>query len=148
VPRKAALGTAPAPVHLLLITAERHFKERFERVASEHHWTIENAYSVDEAASVLASKPVPLVVYDWEPAGEDWLTGLERLASLPGRPCVFLVSRVLDSNLWEELIRHGGYDVLARSAESEEIKRNITFAWFWANRPHTALDSQKENPNS
>jgi ActR/RegA family two-component response regulator len=147
-PQKASFATVPMPVRLLLITADREFRERFERVATENRWEVKNAESVDEAISLVGSKTMPLVAYDWEPAGEDWLTGLDKLASLPCRPCVFLVSRVLDSNLWQELISHGGYDVLARSAESEEIRRNIAFAWFWANRPHATLDGQKEMPNS
>ena len=142
------LDVVPRRVQVLLISADRNFRARFERAVRDSRWELRTLDSVVEAASLMAPGTKSLVVYDWETLDGDWSPGLQALKSMPGQTCVFLVSRSLDNNLWQEVIRLGGYDVLARSADSEEIKRNIAFAWFWSIRPRTLLGDAKEITHS
>jgi hypothetical protein len=51
-----------------------------------------------------------------------------------------LASRLVDDNLRQEVIRFGGYDVVARSAVRDQIVRTIQFAWFWTTRSHRFSD--------
>jgi len=54
------------------------------------------------------------------------------LSSSRHRPCVLLVSRVVDDYLWNEVVRRGGYDVLSKPLREEEVARAIKLAWaYW-----------------
>ena len=56
---------------------------------------------------------------------------LAKIASQPQAVCVLLASRVMDDYLWHQVIRHHGYDVVAKPFQPEELRRAVTFAWSW-----------------
>jgi len=135
-------------VRLLIITTDDGFFKRMEAVASDSGWHVQRANSLQEAENLLQLRSGPLVILDWERLAQDWRPDLARLTALNEDLCVFLVSRVLDDNLWQELIRHGGYDVLLRTAEPEEMRRDIAFAWFWMGRSNRELHPDREIKHS
>jgi FixJ family two-component response regulator len=53
---------------------------------------------------------------------------VEELSSSRVRPCVILVSGVLDERLWAEVVGHGGYEVLAKPLQAEQAIRVIKLA--------------------
>jgi hypothetical protein len=58
---------------------------------------------------------------------------MDRLSSLPDHPCLLLASPVDDEYLCAEVVRHGGFDVMPRSASQDRIIGNIRFASFSRN---------------
>jgi DNA-binding NarL/FixJ family response regulator len=90
--------------------------------------------------TIIRSLDVPLVILDWDENGRDWRDGLSRLSSVHQQICVLLASRVVDDNLREEVLRFHGYDVLAKSADGEQIIRTVQFAWFWITRSTALAD--------
>jgi hypothetical protein len=79
---------------------------------------------------MLLSAAIPMAVYDWNPAEQNWQPALERLATLKPRVCLLLASRVADRYLLDEVVRSGGYDLLVRSSSREDLIRKIESAWF------------------
>ena len=48
------------------------------------------------------------------------------------KSCVVLVSPVNDEYLWQEVIQYGGFDVITKPFQSDQIRRHIDHAWlFW-----------------
>ena len=58
---------------------------------------------------------------------------MDRLSALPDHPCLLLASPVDDEYLCAEVVRHGGFDVMPRSASQDRIIGNVRFASFSRN---------------
>jgi DNA-binding response OmpR family regulator len=129
-----------ASIRLLAITLDDRFYAGLVEIASSSGWEIHRASSVQEGLDIVRSLSVPLVLFDWDESGPNWRRGLARLCAAPTHPCILLASRLVDDNLRQEVIRFGGYDVLARSAVRDQVLRTIQFAWFWITRSHRFSD--------
>ena len=59
--------------------------------------------------------------------GEDhsWKNVLDRLAGMDGPPRLIVMSRLADERLWAEVLNLGGYDVLAKPLDCEELRRVV-----------------------
>ena len=65
-------------------------------------------------------------------AGLDWRDVLATLAASRPDCSVILTSPVNDEYLWEEVVRRGGYDVLAKPLQEDQTVRAVNLAWSYA----------------
>lgn len=91
-------------------------------------WTFSRAGDLGEATSALAHAAVPIVLYDRELPGATWSEGFETLAAIRKPVALILLSNVSDPYLWDEVVRHGGFDVLTRPFSREEVISLLLFA--------------------
>jgi FixJ family two-component response regulator len=86
----------------------------------------------------LSKLESPIIIWDRDLPSEDWRDVVHTLAALPQRPCVLLLSRVVDDYLWNEVVRVGGYDVLSKPLKEAEVVRVVRLAWsYWASTAPT-----------
>ncbi len=99
----------------------------------EHElWEIHFATSREEARDSVSRLHAPVMLFDRDWPNEEWRTAVQSFASSPHRSCVILASRVADDYLWQELIRCGGYDLLAKPLRAGEVSRALKLALsFW-----------------
>ena len=65
----------------------------------------------------------------------DWRDVLAATSSLPSPPPLIVASRLADEHLWAEVLNLGGYDVLAKPLDKQEVGRTLKLAWDrWANQ--------------
>jgi len=58
---------------------------------------------------------------------------VEGLSSGGNHACIFLVSKVADDYLWNEVVRRGGYDVISKPLRHDELERAAKLAWtYWS----------------
>ena len=110
--------------------------------AKRSGWELKRARSVEQSLHTLDTFPARLVIYDWTPEDDDWRSAIDRLSTRPEHPCILLASRVIDEYLWAELVTHGGFDVIHRSADPEQVIRAVRFVIAQRNRarkPHTLM---------
>ena len=119
------------PVNLVAITQNPDDAERLRQIASHCGWRISIVDSSTAAIASLNTQQTPLVICDCDLSGEAWRDVLAKIAALPQAVCVLLASRVIDDYLWHQVIRHHGYDVVAKPFHPEELRRAVTFAWSW-----------------
>jgi len=127
-------------VKLVAITQNADDSAELRQVAANYGWTISIVESSDAAVAALNEQPTPLVICDRDLPGEAWRDVLAKIAAQPQAVCVLLASSVVDDYLWRQVIRHHGYDVVAKPFQPEELRRAVTFAWSWrgwAYRHHT-----------
>ena len=62
-----------------------------------------------------------MILCDRDLPGRGWRETVEDLASSPHRACIILVSEVVDTYLWNEVVRTGGYDVLSKPLREDEV---------------------------
>jgi len=129
-------------VKLVAITQNADDSAELRQVAANYGWTISIVESSDAAVAALNEQPTPLVICDRDLPGEAWRDVLAKIAAQPQAVCVLLASSVVDDYLWRQVIRHHGYDVVAKPFQPEELRRAVTFAWSWrgwAYRHHTEV---------
>ena len=77
----------------------------------------------------------PVVLCDRDLPGLEWQKGVPRLVSASSTSCLILLSDVSDPYLWDELVRHGGFDVLTRPFQREQLLAMLDFAYtHWKTR--------------
>ena len=80
-----------------------------------------------------------LILYERDRADGDWRQAVSLLSHLSPRPCVILLSGSLDANLWDELVRCGGFDVLKMPFEKEAVMQTLKAGFsIWQNL-HTPI---------
>ena len=79
-----------------------------------------------------------VVILDRDLVEIDWRAAVRTLVTSKLQPCVILVSSVVDDYLFEELVKHGGFDVVVKPIRADELKRVLKLALsFWRNRRAT-----------
>jgi DNA-binding response OmpR family regulator len=124
------------PVKLVAITQNPEDAEALQQIATSYGWRISIVDSSDAAIALLKEQPTPLVICDRNLSTEDWRDVLAKIAAQPQTACVLVASRAADDYLWHQVIRHHGYDVVAKPFQPEELRRAVTFAWSWRGWAH------------
>jgi len=76
----------------------------------------------------------PIIFYERE-LSERWREAVSLVSSQPARPYVILLSSSSGRNLWEELVRYGGSDVLRTPIGREAVLRAVKSGWsLWRNQ--------------
>lgn len=143
--RTLALGE---PVKLVAITQNPDDAETLRQIAAGYGWRISIVGSSDAAIALLKEQPTPLVICDRDISGEAWRDVLAKVAALPQAVCVLLASRVVDDYLWNQVIRHHGYDVVVKPFQPEQLRRAVTFAWSWRGWAHRHYTESLQKPTT
>src|ERR1019366_6557662 len=106
-------------LRLLLVTRDDDLGCSVQNAAARCGWQMRLVRSVEQNMPVLDEFRAPLVIYDWNPAEGDWRLAVDWLTARPDHPCVLLASAVVDQYLWAELVRHGGFEMIPRSANMD-----------------------------
>ena len=101
-------------------------------ICSRNRWNLLFADTCEEARIALHRLKAPVILCDRDLPGRGWRETVEDLASSPHRACVILVSAVVDTYLWNEVVRTGGYDVLSKPLREDDVLRAVKLAWsYW-----------------
>jgi hypothetical protein len=115
---------------VLAVTADIGFYAGVLSAASSAHWRTEWARTFSRATEICQSKSPPIVIYDSNLPGVDWEWAFERLSTVPNRPRMLLAAPSINEELWRNVLRRHGYDVVERAASSEQLGRVFRFAWL------------------
>lgn len=124
-------AAVPDPVRMLGIIHKADDQARLRQISAECAWTVLITDSFDNAMALLEDQPVPIVIYDRDFPGANWKDRLAKIASLSPNPCILLASSVMDPYLWDEVIRHHGYDIVHKPFDGDELRRVVRFAATW-----------------
>jgi DNA-binding NtrC family response regulator len=91
--------------------------------------------SIAAAKSALQRGRISIVMCEHDLSPGSWKELLDFVQRLPEPPPVIVTSRMADERMWAEVLNLGGYDVLAKPLNSEEVIRTLTSAWsLWQHR--------------
>lgn len=125
MPSPFAVPSRVPVVALIVNEQDRHV---LTSMADQESLEVHFAESCEEASDFANRFAAPIILLDRDWPGSEWRAAVERLAASPKGTCVILVSGVTDAYLWQELIRRGGYDVLAKPLRAPNIARVIKLA--------------------
>jgi DNA-binding NtrC family response regulator len=102
-------------------------------LCQRNHWEVFFAASREQAEWALQELKPQIMLFDREVAGPDWREFVAAFAARSGGVCIMLVSRVIDDNLWNDLVSSGGYEVLRKPLRDDEVSRAVRMAWsYWS----------------
>jgi hypothetical protein len=120
---------------ILTISADVSFYTWVLGAANSWGWRAEWARSVKRGVEICRSEYAPIVIYDRNLPNVDWRRALDQLSMAASGGRVLLAASEVDEDLWRLVLRRHGYDVLARSAGAEQLKRELRFAWLSLQEP-------------
>jgi FixJ family two-component response regulator len=113
----------------VLLASERD--DDFQNLQALLHntkWSVERAKSWSDVSGFCDRVVNQVVLLDRHFQGSDWRRSVSSLPNPDANRCLILLSDVSDPYLWNELVQHGGFDVLARPFESSALFRTLAFA--------------------
>ena len=115
---------------VLAVTADIGFYAGVLNAASSARWRTEWARTLNRAIEVCRSKSPQIVIYDSTLPGVEWGWAFDQLSALSSHPRILLAAPSIDEELWRNVLRRHGYDVVERAASSEQLGRELRFAWL------------------
>jgi DNA-binding response OmpR family regulator len=91
-------------------------------------WRLFEASDRRRALQALERNPVRVVITETSLPSGDWRKVLRDLRKLPVPPQLVVTSRLADDHLWAEVLNIGGFDVLARPLDRDEVERVVASA--------------------
>jgi DNA-binding response OmpR family regulator len=97
---------------------------------SESGWEIHLAQTFQEVLTAVREKRVGVVLSDSRFSdGHCWKDLLDEIQPLESPPMLIVTDRLADERLWAEVLNLGGYDLLLKPFEPEEVLRVVSSAW-------------------
>jgi DNA-binding NtrC family response regulator len=142
MPDRDAVNAAP---RALAVMGEGPGRDALRAVFRDAGWKLVVA---DTSASAIARQekdPLPIILYERELTERGWRQAVSLFSRLSPRPCVVLLSRSSDKNLWDELVRCGGFDLLRTPVDRDAVIRTVRAGWsIWQNQ-HNPRQLAAEN---
>ena len=120
---------------MLAVLSEDGERQLISAFARDNGWNLAFAETMEQACVRLAGDVVPVILLDRDSADVEWRSMVRSFANHRPAPCIILASSVVDRYLFQELVSQGGYDVVAKPLQREELRRiaGLAFA-FWKSR--------------
>jgi len=107
-------------------------------------WEVVFADNCCDAKAALDRVKAPVVLCDRDSVETGWREAIGSLASRPHLACVILLSEAVDTYLWSEVVRGGGYDVLPKPLREDDVIRAVRLARsYWNSSARTGLLSEE-----
>lgn len=118
-----AQSTNAASIRLLAVTPHPEDHASLERMLGRKRFTIFRAPCFSEALRTLAHDKPQVVVCERDLPDGDWKDLFREMGRLRNPPPFIVTSSHADEALWAEVLNFGGYDVLVKPFDSEEVDR-------------------------
>ena len=129
-----ATDETPNRIRVLAITNDDRDKRALAAFSVRNRWDLILTSACEEALEIVKKGGAAVILYDRDLPGLDWRDALRLLADATPACPVILTSPVNDGYLWGEVIRRGGYDVLAKPLEEDQTVRFVNLAWSLWNK--------------
>ena len=98
-------------------------------IFSRSNWSLRSAFSCADALELLRREPFPVVICNGDLPDGSWQKLVDNSEGMTSRPRVIVSSRNPDERLWTDVLRDGGYDLLAMPWKGREVMKTISLAW-------------------
>jgi DNA-binding NtrC family response regulator len=142
MPDWAVVDVAPRALALM---GEGPGRDALQVVFRDAGWKLVVADTSASAVVRQEKEPLPIILYEREMRKGGWRQAVSLFSRLSPRPCVLLLARSSDKNLWDELVRCGGFDLLRTPVDRDAVIRTVRAGWsIWQNQ-HNSRQLAVEN---
>jgi DNA-binding response OmpR family regulator len=111
---------------VLSISAATEDHAALRRILRPISWDVLEAGCCDTAFHLLSAAPVAAVIADDTLPDGDWRHVLAHTLSRSHPAKLIVASRLADESLWAEVLNLGGYDLLAKPFDADEVRRVVS----------------------
>jgi DNA-binding NarL/FixJ family response regulator len=130
-PRHPEGASQKAP-QILAIVPQGSNRLLLHAISQETGWNLMLSETLPSPTSGWQTAAPPIIIYDRELAAECWREIVRVLTKKSPKPYVILLSANTDANLWDELQRVGGSDILRAPVTRDSMLRALKRArQFW-----------------
>lgn len=123
------------PPEMLAIMQSSQDQAVLANFATSSGWDLTMLDTLPEASALSAKPNLAVIILDRDLAENDWRSAVHNLAQHRPAPCIILASSVLDDYLFDEIVKQGGFDIVAKPIRPDELRRIGGLALtFWKNR--------------
>lgn len=126
------MAAAVAPVtdvRVLVVSSSWEDYERLRTILLDRVWQLEHATNAQQASALLEQRPYSIVVVDCQLEDGSWREVLDITQASFGKPPLVVASTTADDYLWSEVLNLGGYNVLAKPFDREEVRWVLEHAY-------------------
>jgi len=113
---------------VLCVSAATEDHEALRRILRPMSCKVLEAGCCNTAFQLLSDASVVAVIADETLPDGDWRGVLTHTQSRPVPPKLIVASRLADDRLWAEVLNLGGYDLLAKPFDADEVRRIVSLA--------------------
>jgi DNA-binding response OmpR family regulator len=122
---------------VLIISSFEEDHIRLLTILVDCHCEARAVRTCQQGLAIMREQAVSIVICERDLPDGTWRDILQALDKLCDHPCLIVTSRLADDHLWVEVLNLGGYDVLLKPLDHEEVVRSIDSAWRnWSQRQH------------
>lgn len=118
----------PSPIPVVLASACEDDRHSLRSLLQGTQWLLLEAAAWTEVQNLAGAIVSPVILCDRNLPGLKWQNGVSAVRAAIGDPCIILLSDVSDPYLWDELVQHGGFDVLTRPFQRADVLSLLGFA--------------------
>ncbi len=118
------------PLVLLAIPGGEGERDFLGNLSTESGWELHLARTFQEAVTVMQTQRAGVVLSETRFAdGHCWRDLLKEIQRHEFPPMLIVADRLADERLWSEVLSLGGYDLLLKPFEPEEVLHVVKSAW-------------------
>jgi len=147
--RRYPEGARQKAPRILAIVPQGPSRLLLQAISRDAGWALTLAETPPSLTSGRQPDVPPIIIYDRELSPLHWREIVGFLAKTSPRPCLILLSPNSDANLWDELQRLGGSDILRTPVSRDNLVWAVKRAWqLWHHQEHvrTALPNTLCSP--
>jgi DNA-binding NtrC family response regulator len=114
---------------VLSISTAREDHDSLCHILCDPGWSITRAFSCQQAIACLCRDRMGVIVCDCHLSDGSWRDILSYVAELTEPSVIIVTSRTVSADLRAEVHSLGGYEVLSKPFQAEELSRTVSAAW-------------------
>jgi len=118
-------------IHVLSVSKNAEDHVTLRRILSGLPWVVSAAANCRQAVKQLSREKISVIFCESLLEDGTWKSMLRQISGKAHPPLLVVTSRVADEHLWAEVLNLGGYDVLAKPFNPEEVRHVCTTASLW-----------------
>jgi DNA-binding response OmpR family regulator len=122
-------------IRVLSVSPDEGDHTELRQILDELPFQVTAVRSGREAGASLDAGQFDVILCECRLPDGTWLEILNRISAAPGTPLLIVTSRIADASLWAEVLNLGGYDLLAKPFNRQEVRHVLTSAWVQSSNP-------------
>lgn len=132
--QRSRVGVAGSLRRVLAVSPRQEDHIRLREILGEYQWSLHEARTCREALRLLCMDRPPVLICECHLSDGSWVDVLSQSEVLLDAPRVIVAASQPNDRLRADVIHLGGYGVLSKPLDKDEVLRVVNAAWrHWQN---------------
>ena len=122
-------------IRILSVSPDECDHTDLQHILEELPFLLTPARSSREAVACLDAGRFAIILCECKLPDGNWLEILDQISGRSEKCFLIVTSTLADASLWAEVLNLGGYDLLAKPFNRQEVRHVLTSAWVQSANP-------------